>query len=146
MKVNTPYILVGIVFLVVIIMSLGCSCSKVSPYYKDNIFAHQFSYEGFGTLSPGEFISQSAQAGNAYTMGNSMGGNVKVEGFEGLQSAPYTAEIPIDIFSNAVGNARCEANPYSNSKGYLCLDSTQKNLLKTRGGNSTGKDSQIGQQ
>lgn len=141
MKVSFSYILVGIVFLVVILMSLHCSCSKVSPYYKDNIFSHQFSYEGFGPLSPGEFISQP-------TSGNlvALNGNVKVEGFEGLQSSPYTAEVPIDIYSEAVGNVKCEANPYSNSKGYLCLDNTQKLLLKTRGGNSSGKDSQIGPQ
>jgi hypothetical protein len=141
MKLNFSYILVGIVFLVVILLSLGCSCTKVSPYYKENLFSHQFSYEGFGPLSPGEFISQK-DSGNLVALS----GNLKVEGFEGLQSAPYIAEVPIDIYSDAVGNIKCTPNPYSNSKGYLCLDSTQKELLQTRGGNSTGKDSQIGPQ
>lgn len=110
MKLNYPYILVGVVFLVVILMSLGCSCAKVSPYYKDNLFAHQFNYEGFGPLSPGEFISQPASGNLVALSGNTMA--QKVEGFEGLQSAPYTAEVPIDIYSEAVGNTHCAANPY----------------------------------
>ena len=149
MKLNYPYILVGVVFLVVILMSLGCSCARVSPYYKDNLFARQFPYEGF-TMMPGDFNSSAAAVnGNlsALQVGSGFNGNSaaqRVEGFEGLQSAPYTAELPIDIYSEAVGNTQCAPNPYSNSKGYLCLDATQKQLLLTRGGNSTGKDSQIG--
>lgn len=135
MKLNYSYVLVGVVFLVVILMSLGCSCSRVSPYYKDNLFARQFPYEGFA-LMPGEYTVPPSTTGNSMAL--------KVEGFEGLQSAPYTGEVPIDIYSDAVGNTKCTPNPYSNSKGYLCLDATQKQLLTTRGGNATGKDSQIG--
>jgi hypothetical protein len=137
MKLNYSYLLVGVVFLVVILLSLGCSCTKVSPYYKDNLFARQFPYEGFAMM-PGDYNSPPSTAGNAMAL--------KVEGFEGLQSSPYTGEVPIDIYSEAVGNTQCAPNPYSNSKGYLCLDATQKQLLMTRGGNSTGKDSQIGPQ
>jgi hypothetical protein len=143
MKLNYSYILVSIVFLVVIGFSLNCSCNRVSPYYKDNLFARQFPYEGFSEFN-GEVTGNAAPVGGNTAL---VGGNAsaqRVEGFEGLQSAPYTAEIPIDIYSEAVGSTKCAPNPYSNSKGYLCLDAAQKQLLMTRGGNSTGKDSQIG--
>ena len=135
MKMSSSYLVIGIVFLIVIIMSLGCSCTKVSPYYKDNLFTNEYPYEGFAPLSPAKF----GQAGNLVSLPS-----VKTEGFEGLQSAPFTKEIPIDIFSQAQGNISCPPVGYSNSRGPLCLDQNQKNLLLTRGGNSSGKDSEIG--
>ena len=47
----------------------------------------------------------------------------------------------IDTYSDAKGDLteQCmlNSNGMSNSRGYLCLDETQINLLKTRGGNQT---------
>lgn len=152
MKFRVEYIIVSIVLFVVILMSLGCSCVKVSPYYKDNLFAKYFAYEGFGPLSPAEFgvVSGNVELPGVTQVGNIMGnlsGNlnaVKVEGFEGLQPAPYSAEVPIDVFSQAQGNLSCQPVGYSNSQGPLCLDKNQLTLLTTRGGNAAGKDSEIG--
>jgi hypothetical protein len=183
MKFRVEYLIVSIVLFVVILMSLGCSCVKVSPYYKDNLFAKYFAYEGFGPLSPAEFggvsgnivlpgvtqvgniagnlagnnlagnnlagnnLASNNLAGNNLA-GNNLAGNnlnaVKVEGFEGLQPAPYSAEVPIDVFSQAQGNLSCQPVGYSNSQGPLCLDKNQLTLLTTRGGNAAGKDSEIG--
>ena len=60
----------------------------------------------------------------------------------------FTAESKksLDIFSNAVGNQTCssKASGMSNSMGALCLSEEQLYLLQSRGGNSTGRDSQIG--
>jgi len=53
-------------------------------------------------------------------------------------SAPIGPEMSVDIYSQAKGSSSCEASPYSNSTGYLCLNDEQEKLLKTRGGNQTG--------
>jgi hypothetical protein len=157
----SPFILVAIVFLVVIFLSLGCSCYNVSPYSKDDLFLHQYQYnnmEGYTgntmlmpmsmpNIIDGNTMSMPMKQENFSSIGNSIiMPSMKIEGFEGLHSSPYTAEQTIDIYSQAIGNNRCVPGPYSNSQGYLCLDEKQKRLLMTRGGNFTGKDSQIGSQ
>lgn len=70
----------------------------------------------------------------------------KVEGFQGLQPSPYENEKTIDPFGQTPGSLECDARSSGlhNSKGGLCLTKEQLNLLKTRGGNSTGGDFQIG--
>ena len=63
------------------------------------------------------------------------------EGFATLNdvSATYSHdEHNIDIYSQANGDQSCDPNPYSNSRGYLCLNSEQKGQLLTRGHNQTG--------
>jgi hypothetical protein len=139
MKINTNYLIVFVVFVFVLLMSLGCSCSKVSPYHKDNLFPRYFNYEGFAPLSPAEFDNSNLLHANTVTKPV-----VKVEGFEGLLSSPYGENMMIDIYSQAKGSPTCAPSTYSNSTGYLCMDEKQKQLLTTRGGNSTGKDSEIG--
>jgi hypothetical protein len=138
MKFNTKLI-VFVVFVFVLLMSLGCGCSKVSPYHKDNVFQRYFKYEGFAPLSPADFDSSSTLKANTVTTPV-----VKVEGFEGLMSSPYGENMMVDIYSQAKGSPTCAPSTYSNSTGYLCMDEKQKQLLTTRGGNSTGKDSEIG--
>jgi hypothetical protein len=139
MKFNTNYLIVFVVFVFVLLMSLGCSCAKVSPYHKDNLFPRYFNYEGFAPLSPADFDSSSIVKANTVTAPV-----VKVEGFEGLLSSPYGENMMIDVYSQAQGSPTCAPSTYSNSMGYLCMDDKQKHLLTTRGGNSTGKDSEIG--
>jgi outer membrane biosynthesis protein TonB len=70
----------------------------------------------------------------------------KVEGFQGLQPSPYVSETPIDPFGQTPGSLECDSRSSGlhNSRGGLCLTKEQLNLLKTRGGNSTGGDFQIG--
>ena len=137
MKINTIYMMVFVVF--VLLMSLGCGCSKVSPYHKDNLFPRYFNYEGFAPLSPADFDSSSTLKANTVTTPV-----VKVEGFEGLMSSPYGDNMMLDIYSQAKGSPTCAPSTYSNSTGYLCMDEKQKQLLTSRGGNSTGKGSEIG--
>jgi hypothetical protein len=69
------------------------------------------------------------------------------EGFTNLNkiTSQYGAEKSLDIYSKANGDINCEANPYSNSMGYLCMDDNQKQALQTRGFNQTGGNMQIGQ-
>lgn len=63
-----------------------------------------------------------------------------------LVSEPYPmTDNKLDYFSQLSSGIKCELSPYSNSKGYICLDSKAIKLLKTRGGNmSDNQDSQIG--
>ena len=146
MKINTNFVILAVTIVLVLFLSLGFGCVKVSPYYKDNLFPRFYNYEGFAPLSPAEFTA----TGPAPTTGLEVAGNaavkpaVKVEGFEGLHSAPFGADKLIDSFSQVSGSATCIPSTYSNSLGYLCLDDKHKQLLTTRGGNSTGKDSEIG--
>jgi hypothetical protein len=146
MKINTNFVILTVTIVFVLFLTLGFGCVKVSPYYKDNLFPRYFEYEGFAPLSPSEFSA----SGPSPSTGLEAAGNavakpaVKVEGFQGLQSAPIGTEKLIDTFSQVPGSSTCAPNPYSNSMGFLCLDETQKQLLNTRGGNSTGKDSEIG--
>lgn len=65
-----------------------------------------------------------------------------VQGFTTISGSQYT----IDKFSSAVGNQSCvkTASGLSNSTGALCLSEEQLYMLQSRGGNSTGRDSQIG--
>ena len=139
MKFNTNYFIVFIVFVIVLLISLGYGCSKVSPYHKDNLFPRYFNYEGFEPLSPADFDSSSTLKANTVTTPV-----VKVEGFEGLMSSPYGDNMMLDIYSQAKGSPTCTPSTYSNSTGYLCMDEKQKQLLTSRGGNSTGKGSEIG--
>jgi hypothetical protein len=65
------------------------------------------------------------------------------EGFE-LQGSTYSSETkPIDSYSALKGSLTCDGYGYHNSMGSLCLDQHTRELLKTRGGNQTVRESQI---
>jgi hypothetical protein len=70
------------------------------------------------------------------------------ESFTNLNGTDYASVDPqtIDVFSIAVGSPTCvnKSSGLSNSMGSLCLTDDMKAMLQTRGGNSTGGDSQIG--
>lgn len=128
MKYQFQLLLLGLVLLVVIIISLSSACPV--PYSKNNIFTKEFPYtEGLEDKKSKD---------------NKEGIFTKTEGFQGLQSSPYNDEKPIDHFSQLSSGKECEYSPYSNSKGYLCLDEKAKQMLSTRGGNQTGQGSQFG--
>jgi hypothetical protein len=69
------------------------------------------------------------------------------ESFTNLEkiSSQYGSEKSLDIYSQAKGDLNCQAGPYTNSMGYLCMDDNQKQALQTRGFNQTGGNMQIGQ-
>ena len=77
--------------------------------------------------------------------------NTKKEGFEGelpnLQPEKSNADEKIlDVFSHVEGKVACDniSSQLHNSRGGLCLTDDIQKLLKTRGGNSTSGESQIG--
>lgn len=133
MNYQSQLLLLGFILLIVIIISL--SKAGPVPYNKNTLFPKEYPYkEGFSSINDQVIPSKKEEKT----------GGVKTEGFEGLQSSPYGDEKSIDYFSKLPSGGNCEYSPYSNSKGYLCLDETAKQLLLTRGGNQTGKQSQYG--
>ena len=137
MKYQIQLLFLGIVLFVLIIFSLS-NLGPV-PYNKNTLFPKYYKYEGL-TNQYGEEIMEE-EATEEATDGEKKNKNesFKTEGFQGIQSSPYGEEKPIDVFSGLPSGNSCTPSPYSNSKGYLCLDENTKQLLLTRGGNQTCK-------
>jgi len=133
MNLRTQLFILGFVLILIIMISLMASSDPL-PYSKDTLFAKQFPYEGFSEYAPSASVEKKTESNDA----------VKTEGFESLTPAPFGTDKPIDIYSQLSGSKGCAPSPYSNSEGYLCLDSNASSMLSTRGGNATGKESQIG--
>ena len=69
---------------------------------------------------------------------------LSIHGFDGLYCNPNKEHKQAEIFTRAKGKANCPGSELYNSKGGLCLDEEQKRMLMTRGGNNSGKHSEIG--
>ena len=75
------------------------------------------------------------------------------EGFEtltgskpaNLAGSSYVAEQkPVAFLYNNDANTTCKNYGYTNSKGFICMSSSDIQLLTTRGGNAVGASDQIG--
>jgi hypothetical protein len=145
MKITSSYQFLGIVIVVIILISLMCSCTDVVPYTSANLFPKYYKYEGMQNL---EYTSNTGhQAMDTYTsflINNPNFECKKVYGFDGLYCKPYVADTKLDIFSDAQGGPNCSGTGLTNSKGGLCLDPIQMRLLTTRGGNASGGGGEIG--
>jgi len=152
MKFRLDFIIAAVVLVVIVITSISSSVVDYVPYNSNPMHAYHFSREGFAGLNYSSVSGDSSSTGGApigysdfASSGNvttsapssSINTTAKVEGFQGLQSAPFVEEKPIDIYSQNKGSNDCPPNPYSNSKGYLCMSEGEINLLKTRGGNQS---------
>jgi hypothetical protein len=131
------YIVLVVLLVVLVILAISCSCMDFKPFSEDTIFSKEYKYEGFNVASIINKPNTKKQ-----------GFEGKTEGFEGFFEnasttdyyAPYTTDGAIDVFSGTPGSKDCEksSSGLTNSKGGLCLNDTQKQLLQTRGGNATG--------
>ena len=141
-------ILVGTIILIVVIyMSMWCSCSTYTPYSESSIYSKQYAYEGFNTgeddnegkagFEDGDSDDDEGQAGFEDM-------KLKVEGFESLHPAPYQQSELLDKFSQVPGGLDCKGYGYHNSRGPLCLTDDLVKSLKTRGGNAAGKPDSLG--
>ena len=72
-------------------------------------------------------------------------GITKQENMSNMEPRPYSENDLYDMLGQTVGNLDCGSKSagLSNSKGPLCLNKKQLNMLSTRGGNATS-DAQIG--
>ena len=148
MKYNNSLLFFGVIILIVIAISVFVGSASVMPYSKDTLFSIQYPYEGFQGVKPLEYTTnndhKSMDSYTSYLITNQEVDCKKVWGFDGLYCKPYVADNKLDVFSEAEGKKDCKGVGLTNSLGNLCLNDVQKNLLSTRGGNSTGKDSEIG--
>jgi hypothetical protein len=142
------YVLCGVVFLIIVVSLF--SGSHYVPYSPSSLFAHQFPYEGFGSMNVDYSNAQthgSMDSYKAFLIDNGKAGDCKkVYGFDGLFCEPGVADNKIDPFADTPGSLSCfgKGSGLSNSKGSLCLTQTQKDLLSSRGGNQTGAPSSLG--
>lgn len=137
------YIVLVVLLVVLVILAISCSCMDFKPFSEDTIFSKEYKYEGFNVDS---IINNNKPKPKPKKQG--FEGKNTTEGFEGFFEnasttdyyAPYTTIGAIDVFSGTPGSMDCEksSSGLTNSKGGLCLNDTQKQLLQTRGGNATG--------
>ena len=149
MKSNPPYLLIAVIFIVVILYSAFVSSNTMMPTsgpFFPNIKPHEGFQPRYKSLDYSTNVGQHAiDSHTSHLINEAPSTCRKVYGFDGLICSPEIPENKIDIFSNAQGSLDCMGSGLTNSKGSLCLDKTMTDLLSSRGGNSTGRDSQIGQ-
>ena len=148
MKSPTFNIVISVIVISAIIFSLMCSCSGVRPYSPNNVFSHEYPYEGFSNL---DYLNNNAQVNdllvNSHLLANQNTADCKkVDGFNGLFCKPFIADNKIDKFSDVTGDPKCfgKSSGLSNSMGSLCLNDDLERLLRTRGGNQTSGPDKIG--
>jgi len=149
MSYRSDYIFLLSLFLGIIVISMITEIYNGSylPYVKTNIFNnYEHAYEGFTShLQPAELSNIEQSLNSEIT--NQVSQTVMLDSSKSnILSSPYNEFRSLDSFSKSSGSLTCSGSSsgYSNSSGSLCLTSEQITLLKTRGGNSTGGDSQIG--
>ena len=151
MNLRAQFFILGCILFFIIFTSVMAG-SEPLPYSENTLFKKEFPYEGFDEGIPREVIEHIQSQMPPQQMPpqqprakENMQHAVKTEGFESLTPSPNNVDDKTnDIFSQASSGKGCTSSPYSNSQGYLCLDPNAINMLSTRGGNATGKESQIG--
>lgn len=164
MKFRAEFIIPIVILVFVILISLCDSCMYFMPYDPegfDNIHIPLGSsnFESSKNANDGRNFPASApiqttngnqeptygnQEQDFYNQEPTYGNQESFTNLENI-SSQYGNEKSLDIYSQASGNLNCDAGPYSNSMGYLCMDDNQKQALQTRGFNQTGGNMQIGQ-
>lgn len=148
MKTNSINIIISVIFFAVIVSILMVSSTIVQPYSPESIFSKEFPYEGFSNYNYSNTNGSSNKDSeiNNFLMNNNTIECNKLHGFDGLFCKPYMADKNIDKFSEVKGDPSCfgKSSGLSNSLGSLCLDEKLYNALRTRGGNQTGANMQIG--
>ena len=165
MKMNFTYIFLAFILVFLITISISQSCVRLMPANETNNY--MFPYEAMTPMG----VTLGSSPAPSSVISSMMGGNTidsttaanllqnimskmtpssntnGAEGFTTNSTSDYgSSSDKIDIFSGTPGSLDCGPNSsnLTNSMGGLCLTKTQTNLLKTRGGNATGGESQIG--
>lgn len=150
MKMNPQYVIISCAILLFIFFITIFSSKSFTPYDEKTVFSYMYPYEGFEQFHRKTEYSLNSTGKDDTMKSFLIGGDStdckKVYGLDGLFCSPNAKADKIDIFSDVKSDPTCSGNSsgLSNSKGALCLDATQLNLLKTRGGNQSGLPSQIG--
>ena len=134
MKFSTSTILVSVAFVFIVFISLYGGCNNFQPYSFGNSSLQGHPYEGFSSTG----YPDNALIDSMTIEKSAITDKTRIKGFDGLYGATTLDDSSIDIFSKAQGKGDCQSYGLMNSKGYLCLDATQKALLTSRGGNASG--------
>lgn len=159
MKKSPGLIIAIIVLIAVVIIAIHMTARSVMPYSPSGPYVNQTAFEGFyGKDANPKVLKYSTYPDNAAIDQRVQNDIVQTPitdttfqrlwGFDGLFGSSNANDNNVDIYSTAPGSMdqQCmnNSNGMSNSKGYLCLDPNQIKLLKSRGGNQTTAQSQIG--
>lgn len=150
MKMNPQYVIISGVILLFIFFITIFSSKSFTPYDEKTVFSHMYPYEGFEPVhnKTGYTLNSTGKDDSlsSYLINSDNADCKKVYGLDGLFCSPNAKSEKLDIFSDVKNDPTCSGNSsgLSNSKGALCLDAAQLNLLRTRGGNQSGLPSQIG--
>ena len=128
MKVKTSHLFLTIILIILIFLTMSNTCVNFKPQYVSSM--NYSTFEAF----------QAPEAKHTNPTQN------KKESFTNLDNSTYgNDDKPIDKFSGTEGNIRCStiSSGLTNSRGNLCLNNNQQQLLRTRGGNAAGGDIQI---
>jgi hypothetical protein len=141
-KVSTTLLVVMIGLAIVVILSTCLSCRSVVPYTADPNYT-RLNTEGFTSLNYGTYpnggaidikdrhlIESTASSPDAQRVKN-------MTGLYGPQELNQQLDSFLDSKGDLTEQCMLTSNGMSNSRGYLCLDQNQINMLKTRGGNQT---------
>ena len=150
---SSVIIVIVIVLAIVTIFTLLFGTSSVSYYNidkKNELIG--YNVEGFSNFHPYHYASYPSNNNidSAYSrLINKSNDNVqRVHGFDGLFGSANIPDNNLDVFASANGSTeqKCFSNSsgLTNSRGPLCLNVNQMNLLRTRGGNQTGSASVVG--
>ena len=149
-KYSTAYVSIVVIVIVVLIgiMISAASKSSVQPYGLSGYakFEGFVPHTSYSTYPGNQSVDQKVK----YDIVPSKAPYQPVWGLGGLFGPPNATgnAAYLDMYSNAQGSLSLQcmntSSGYSNSKGYLCLNPEQIQMLKTRGGNQTVCGSQIG--
>jgi len=126
MKIRSIYIIIALVLALIAVFATSCGCYNVVPYSNNSPFKNEYVFEGLENKESDDSEEK------------------KVEGFEGLMPAPFAESKLLDPFFKAESKPDCQGSGLTKGSGGLCLTPELKILLQTRGKNSTGGESQIG--
>jgi hypothetical protein len=126
MKIRSIYIIIALVLALIAVFATSYGCYNVVPYSNNSPFKNEYVFEGLENKESDDSEEK------------------KVEGFEGLMPAPFAESKLLDPFFKAESKPDCQGSGLTKGSGGLCLTPELKILLQTRGKNSTGGESQIG--
>lgn len=146
---NNWVVIIFLLFMV-LMMSLYLGSQDYSYFAFTKSGLSEYPYEGFATYQDAFDNREGSQErrGDAFFRGIQ-----KKEGFETLtdskpaklSGSSYVAEQkPVAFLYNNDANTTCKNYGYTNSKGFICMSSSDIQLLTTRGGNAVGASDQIG--
>ena len=147
---RSPIIIVLVVLAVILVFSSLFGSSRLAGYNLNKSSLNGFQVEPFTGVHNNHYASYPSNATidarEANRIDKSTTNVTRVHGFDGLYGSS-DLNNDLDVFKSAPGtldeNCHLKSSGLSNSRGYLCLDNNQIQLLRTRGGNQSGRASDI---